>query len=721
MFEVASVDLEGFRKSAKVSQEEMAQRLGVSQSQVSRYEQNPDDVPQGVVNKWVAICGRISTKNGLDYGAPYKEISGQLRLMAEYADTAPQTSAPELFKDAPTADNFLAKVRLIARKPRVAICGRFDMGKSRMANTLMGGDRLPTAYQPATSIICLIRHIDDRPAWLREDVLILSKGFDLNRADDEGHCSDHKIVAGSFDTLRRYGTHGDEAKSEQCYAALVFIDSPFLLGCDLLDLPGYGHSESDHGKAEFAHHLADVLIYASTAQGFLDQNDLQFVSGLLKQLPVVENGDNGLPALRNVYFVATMARMEVDQLEGIVSKSSSRAFSHLEETLALRCGQPVTLADFRRRFFTFLVDDPTRRKLFEDDVSELLGGVYSRLIRAGLDRSVTELKGGAKNYWDSWAARLVEALEHRDRAQAALDQHEKAEPERQRRIGGKNERILTMIEDNKEATRRFIDGTLAELVTKDKVEKMIRDRYGDDKEEAQSLAASYLNEHVQNRLNKFLAHRANGLVPEIEDLLKDYENAGKVVGGLDVGAVAVPFNAQGVFLGAIAAAGTAGALTAWVAVATAGSNLGAYLLIPSVVSFLSSIGISVGGTASVISLVAAIGGPITILIGLTVVAFILAFALFGGSWQSRLAKKISETLKEKKLLQILTEHSDKYWDDTRKGFVTALADMEQTFQAYVGNLRNLATSTSREEMEGLIKEVGESRDFFGGIPWKSAR
>ena len=247
-----TTDLAKMRADAKISQEEMATHLGISQSQVSRYEQDPDNTPLGVAKAWVKYCGDISTKQGLEYGAPYRDIATQIKLMNDYAETAPAPLDDALFKCAPTADSFVREVRNLGRKPRVAACGRFDQGKSRLANTLMGSEALPTGYQPATAIISLVRHVGDRPSWIREEVWIMRKGFDLNQANDERHCNEYKIVAGSFDTLRKYGTHNDNrpADADQCFAALVFVDSPFLLGCDLLDLPGYGHSPDDHTKAE---------------------------------------------------------------------------------------------------------------------------------------------------------------------------------------------------------------------------------------------------------------------------------------------------------------------------------------------------------------------------------------------------------------------------------------------------------------------------------------
>ena len=719
-----SDNLAKMRADAKISQEEMAAHLGVSQSQVSRYEQDPDNTPLGIARAWKKYCGQISTRYGLECGTPYRDIATQIKLMSDYAETAPTVLDPSLFKGAPTADSLLLQVRNLGRKPRLAICGRFDQGKSRLANTLMGSEALPTGFQPATSIISLVRHTEDRPSWIKEDVWIMRKGFDLNQAHDEQHCNYYKVVAGSFDTLKKYGTHNDNppTDAEHCFAALVFVESSVLLGCDLLDLPGYGHSEHDHNKAELAHSLADILIYASAAQGFMDQQDLLFVNALLKQLPAIEAQDATLPVLRNVFFVATMARQDVSELENIITKASSRAHKHLLEGLQSRgelIGRSISLADFRARFFTYFVDDPARRKVFEEDLAELLSAVYPVQVRGRLDRWVVELKSSTKAYCDVWTVRLIESLENRDRAQASLEMLEQAEPLRQRRISNKTERILNTIAANKSVSTNFIKADLSQLVTPNYVEKRIRERY-DDKKEAQQLAGSYIADHIQNKLSILLAKQADELVIDINDILSEYQTSGVTAGGVCLGSLGIPFNAQGVFLGALAAAGTAGALATWAAVATAGSNLGAYLLIPSVVSFLSGLGISVGGTASAISLVAALGGPVTIMIGLAALAALAAYALFGSSWQSRLAKKICEALKEQRFLETLTEHSEKYWDDTRHGFQKGMAVTEAAFQDSLSNLRRLLNATNREEMVAIIAQVEATRDFFGGIPWRRA-
>ncbi len=714
------VNLTQLRISAKLSQEELAAQLRISQSQVSRHELDPDNTPHGIFKKWVEVCGEVSTRQPLEYGAPYQTIRTQIQLMSSYAEAAPADLDLTVFKDAPTAKNFLAQVRSLGRKPRIAICGRFDQGKSRLANTLMGRNHLPTGYQPATSLICLVRHAGDRPPWLKEDVWIMSEGFDLNKADDEDHCLKHKVVAGSFDTLKRYGTHHDDPPedAECCTVALVYIDTPFLLGCDLLDLPGYGNSKSDHDKAELAHSIADALIYTSSATGFLDQNDLQFINVLLKQLPPIEMEDDAVCILQNVFFVATMARQSQDELDDIITTASTRAYKHLWEGIEARAelvGRPITSADFRKRFFSYLVDEPVRREPFEADLKHFLNSVFPARVRARLDICVASLKKSSKKYCDNWTGPLIEVLDNRDQANNALKLLERAEPNRRRRIDAKTQRIQDLISSSKRASSEYIDKELRLIVTPDAVEKIILNRYNDKKEAAQ-LAALYITDHVQNKLNTVMAEFANELTPEITAILADYQESGRIP-NIAPGVVDIPFNAQGFFLGALAGGGTAGALAAWAAVAVAGSES---LLVPGVVSLVSGLGISGGGSVAALSTVAALGGPVTVLVGLAVITSLAAYALFGSSWQRRLAKKICEILDKLGYLATLIRHSDKYWDDTRFGFEKGMEATEKAFQDNLKNLQTLVTVTSREEITTMIAQVEDARDFFGGIPWRAA-
>lgn len=118
-----------------------------------------------------------------------------------------------------------------------------------MANALLGSKNLPVGYQPATRVITFVRHVEDRPEWCQQDVLIFDEDFwlkdekgqqiiDLLLLDDQERCEKYCIQAGSFDTLQKYGVHG-EYEDIAAHAAVVYIDSPLLQACNLIDLPGF--------------------------------------------------------------------------------------------------------------------------------------------------------------------------------------------------------------------------------------------------------------------------------------------------------------------------------------------------------------------------------------------------------------------------------------------------------------------------------------------------
>jgi len=715
------IDLESLRKSAKLSQQDISDLLGVSQSQVSRYEQDPGDAPHRVVKKWVELCGQALSRNAVEYEPPYKDMDQQVSLIASYVEAAPAEIDNDLLPKGPSPQDFLKSVRLSARKPRLALCGRFDAGKSRLANALMGGDNLPTSYTPATRIICLIRHVNDRPDWQREAVWVMGKGFELDKSDDQDHCEEHRVIAGGFDTLKEYGTHGDKDDEGQ-HSAIVYIESPFLEGCDLIDLPGYGHSKNDQDKAEFAHHLADALIYASPARGFLDENDLVFLNGLLKQLPVVESEDNGLPPLANLFVVATVARMSTDDIQSILDKTSRRAHKHIEERLDERSEQskkPITTQAFRQRFFAYLVEDPERRKALDTALAQYLSLDYPPVLKHNVTQVITSLKRSTKMFYDRWAKKLIHTLDNHEKARKDLEIIEQMEPERRQRLRDRRQRITGMIKAANDATQNYVTASIAPLFTADTIETMIGVRYKDDKKNAKKLAASYLVDHAQNKLNKTMAEHSKQLAKEIDDLLSEYD-ANTATSEVLKNDIEIPFDAKGAFVGSLAALGTVGGLGVWAAAAAGGSNLGGYILLSQAVGWLSSLGIGVGGTGAAASVVAAIGGPVTIAIGLSLLSGLAIFAMFGSNWKSRLAKKIHKILKEEQVLDSFETSANTFWSETLKGFNNATDSTEEAFQENIRLMRELVESTDYKHIRHLIEQMEEMQYFFGGIPWRRA-
>lgn len=713
------LELERRRREAGISQTDMANFFGISQSQISRYEQDPDNVPAGVLRKWLQLCGDIAASKGIDIPNPRTEIVARIKLIEDYVSVEP-AMAEDLHATSSgvTAAQFLAGLDIAARKPRIGVFGKFDAGKSSLLNVLLGNNRLPTSFQPTTSTISIIRHLREKPSWQAEDVWIMDRGFDLDRVDDETHCIEHKMFAGGYEALKQYGTHDGSKNTREAFAAVVYINAPLLNCADFLDLPGYGHNEEDKDRAEVARKLVDVLLYLSPSTGFMDQNDLLYLSVLLRNLPCAPVDDLNANPLRNVFVVATHSHhVPPSAREDMLQTAVARCFKHLDNTLAIRAdavGQQISSEEFGQRFFTFSADDAGIRNRFENDLIELLTRILPERGLCTLDTQVQMAKKSAKEGWSNELSKVMKALQERVKAQTEYNKIIEGEPERLAMKSMQEKRIHDLITSVAQESESFISQTFAKHTTVAAIEDMIRRRY-DEKKEAHKLAAPYLIEVLQTSIEEWVRTKSKDLGKEIDSLLENY--GPKIDGSrLSEGWI---FNARVAFMGALSGLGTVGALAAWAAVAAAGSNLGGYILVAQVVGWLSSIGISLGGSATVISIVSALGGPITIAVGLGAIVAAAVWAIFGDSWQIKLAKKINGALTEKGAQQQFKDGIAKYWADTRKGFDIAIQKTEEAFQEQLMDLESLAFSTSKEKLESACKHAEEMRDFFGGIPWKA--
>jgi len=180
--------------------------------------------------------------------------------------------------------------------------------------------------------------------------------------------------------------------------------------------------------------------------------------------------------------------------------------------------------------------------------------------------------------------------------------------------------------------------------------------------------------------------------------------------------VMIAFDARGTFLGGMAGLGTIGALGAWAA--TLG-NLGGYIIVAKVASLLASLGISVGGSAALVSLVAALGGPVVVGVALAVVVGWVVSALFGESWERRLARKVVKALEEKDVRGQFEHGVWKFWDDTERAFQQAADNVEAEYDRQIDEFGRTISlgAESRAELEDLLEAVQRIRDFFAGLPW----
>ena len=260
-------DLKNFRMKYLngMSQEEFAKQIGVSQDKVSRmetdYKQISLDILVNIARQFGMTLDELinlpkAVLQGLNVEYTWSSVEYIKRTLQEYVSNCEvgETYGTEI-------NDLSCLIAKVFRKPKVAFVGRSDVGKSTMINALLGTSRMPAHWTPTTAIAVYIKHTNDRPSYMDEDVWIFQSDVTTNevwddtRLADEEYCRSLKLSSGNYDLLNTYGTRKGEHFSEsKATAAVVFIESSLLLNCDIVDLPGYGTGDR----------LEDDIPYART-------------------------------------------------------------------------------------------------------------------------------------------------------------------------------------------------------------------------------------------------------------------------------------------------------------------------------------------------------------------------------------------------------------------------------------------------------------------------
>jgi transcriptional regulator with XRE-family HTH domain len=743
-----NIDLQGVRERKGLSHAELAPILELSQAQLSRYEKDPGTIPTELLLRWVQALGTdiqtlmasaISLPSPVDAGDPYLQLWRDLSLLEQYVTDSSPDGELNIPNKPPTPNDVIKQIYRYRQKPNLVLVGRFDSGKSYLANTLMGTKVLPSQYQPATKVITFVRHINDRPFWFQDQVGILSEDFwtrdekgnqlfDLTLLDSQRCFERHCISSGSLEVLRQHGVHDHLREVEiEGHSAVVYVDSPLLKSCNIVDFPGYSdqadQTSEDVKKASSAVQIADLILYTSPVNGFMNAEDFSRLSYLLKVLPSPEVYNEGFPTLGNLFIVGTHANPTISSsdISSILQIGSTRLHSHINETVLVERSKTINRSiereNLQMRFFAFWEETPHRWESLKKELILILGQSLPEARRNKIESQINLLKDEVPKHIAQQICAYEQTISELGQRQRELEELEKEEPKRRSQSEKGRRQLQKRIVDLRGKTRDSFKQTYTNVIQVSAVETMICNRYR-DKKDAKEYAASYLSEQLQGKLETYIKENSNSLKADIDEFLNSYEEVFLKLPKLNLGSVSIPFDPKGAFMGGLAGVGGVGALAAW---AASLGNLGAYILVAKFVSLLSVLGISIsGGVATVVSVVAAIGGPITLGIGLFAAAFSLGLSLFGDSWERRLAKKIVSHFEDQKVLDKFLQGSDEYWEDTAKAFEQGANAVEEQFQEYIQHLRELCCNNevSRKKIEKILLLLGEFKIFFANIPWR---
>ena len=721
-----------FRKEAGLKQKDLAEALKITQARVSRYEAN-GDIPTALLQAWADTIGRtvydllpnnLSVKGETIFdfdNSLYGPLTEKLNLLQQYIEQFPHD-------DELLVREFKDCVLALKEKPWVVLTGHFDAGKSHLCNFYLGEGRLPTGYRPVTRYPTFIRHISDRPKkWFKEDLWLMGPEFDPEKWHEQEYCEKNRIIAGSWNTLEDQATLKGREENNERGAVLAFVDAPLLHSCVLVDLPGYDDTMTNERVIDRLGRQAAVLLYLCNATKFLDGGDFARLGDLLRTLPRYEKSHEDFPTLGNLFIIATHAHPGIlpKQLEEDILSGGSKVFyNHFKKNLLPKLssrGQSILQEDIKGRVFSFYQEMLGRREELEKALKPLLGEQMPSIKKKSVNAEILRFKNEGKGFYAEEIEKFEKIWGETEKAKRHYEKLKKGELDRKKGHDREVKRIEQEIIKLRDRELENFRAIFAEEIKVEKIEQMIKDRYkGKGKRKnAEKRAVAYVLEEIQSQTENFRRDLLEEIKELIDSFMRGIRKNTLLATPQDRGGVefSIPFNAKGAFLGGLAGASTLGALGAWAA--TLG-NLGGYIIVAKTVSLLSSFGITfAGGTAGAAALVSVLGGPITLAIGLAVLAGTLSSWLFGDSWERRLAKKIKNVFEEKKIITDVEENIKLFWKDTRNAFKQGADSLDRQYKNHIKELgKAVGSPKDIKDLKKRLARYDEIKNFFAAIPWR---
>ncbi|MEH6949413.1 dynamin family protein [Bacillus sp. JJ634] len=613
-------------------------------------------------------------------------------------------------------------------KPKVAIVGMSDAGKSKLINSLLGKEKMPTSWTPTTSISVHIKHINDRPDFMKEDEAWIFKaekaGFDTKKFNDNEYCKQRKIAGGDASILAKYGTRqGDKYNIEDVSAAVVYLDSSILQVCDIVDLPGFGTGDrkNDDILAQKSREFADIVIYLSIANGFLRGTDIEFLKSTLNSLPVIENKQNKLDSLNNLFIVASQAHTvnkgSKEDLDNILKAGAERLFNEVPEEIwgnrEEQSGSVHTIDDLKKRFFTYTTDKPYLRESFEEELKQLLETLPA-IINKNAKNSVEQYIQAQEQFLRKEVEQYMEIIKEREEYKKIFEQRKKNEPIREKENQKARKEVGEKVKRLHLETVREFESEFNSIISVDNIVETIRLKKYKKKKEDMELLAGFLSSKLQGKLQNILKDKSKELNKIIDEYLENFNIQINRFDNLQLKTFEIPFDSAKVFASGLAGLATFGGLAIW---ASTLGNLGAYILVAKGVSVLSALGISIaGGTAGAASAVAALGGPVTLGIALAVIVGLSVFTFMSGGWQKSVAKKIVAQYSKQGAFEQFVGEINKFWNDTEVGFNVAADYLDEEWKKNLAELDNMISSFSDEEIQQNINEANNLKEFLKNVP-----
>ncbi len=604
------------------------------------------------------------------------------------------------------------------KKPKITFAGQSDTGKSTIINELLGSEKVPAKWTPTTSIATYIKHIDDKPSYITEDVWIFGKQdgelWDEKRLYDEEYTKSFCIMRGDISLLEKYGTHQAEHKKvKEAFGAVVFVDSPILRDCDIVDLPGFAAYDEDDVLHKFntQNGTTDILVYLSRANGFLQDRDLDYLGVCLDSLAPIESEDGQVGKLGNLFIVATHAESvnsgNAHDLKEILDTQNTRLSSILRHSAKVSKGEKNTLLplrtacthlnyteeDLRTRFFTYDKSMTRLNKRYMKSLSESLEKIPMQIF-SKFKEGLTEITKNSKTNLKNRINQYTEMLEDTEKYVKLAKTIRAKEPARKAEQSAKKDDLHKVIERYCIESKQEISAFLATYLSESNLVDEIKATGCKNKKSDKEAFVSTVNKVISSKIQSIIDEKSEQYSKKLDEYLRDYQSS--LLNQGEVGAVKIVFDATKAFAMGISALSAVGATAVWLTTSFVANIV---LLFPK----LASIGMFV-----------TFGGIIAIGIAALALACLAIFKAL--AWKKDLANAIIKSYAEKKYEEQMHNEVEKYWQDTRNALNVGSQKIEEDWEKKIKEYEELGKPEKIEKQMKKIAELKSGLIFFEEMP-----
>lgn len=601
-------------------------------------------------------------------------------------------------KEIKSFERYLEQVK----KPRVIFAGKSDSGKSTLINSLLGEGITPVNWTATTSIIIYLKHIDEKPAFSKDNVLIFKKKndkyFDESRLKDENYFNEYLLSKGNYDLLEKYGTH--QGNNKEAASAIVFVDSPLLKDCTIVDIPGFAVNKNDDmlHKTFFDMQKNDCLVYLSSANHFLHSDDLIYLNKCMKTITHFENKDkNNFPKFGNLFIVASQAGQindgDIESINKIIDKRSDVLCDmfldnedikygdtpYIFKALTNYTGYTYTRDDIKSRFYTFEKDLPRLCKKFRKDFSESIVKLtelfYEKVCDGAEFKKQASLKIISK-YYDKYNGLLSERVKYLEIVKEYLNN----EPQRKVKHDVDVREVSELIKKLGKSAQKEFENYYIELMTEESLVKKLKIGNYKNTDDDKTKFLNSLGERIQERLEYYIVgekkKQIDSKIKELKMFSNTYESDYYTLDNLknDV---------------------------------EMGNN------ICYAIGELIGRGVGFAGMA-------AMGIPVILVSTLGVVlAELITVGINQINWEERFAKLIIKKynkVSEKGVLSIYIESIGKYFDELRKDFEKFSEIAEKKHSDMLKEYERLADEKNMPQLRKKVEQLKTGIAFFSDLP-----